>query len=288
MKENVYEDQSLQQYLQEIAKTETLSREEELELALKAKEGDQGAIRKLIESNLKFVVTIAAKYQNRGLSLAELISEGNVGLIKAIEKFEPERDIKLISYAVWWIRQRILFAIAEKSSLIRIPLGQANNYTKIRSAKERHRTQTGEEPTVEEISEKIDVPESNINRISHNKYETLSLDEPGFSSKGDDFSLLDLVTDQGIVDPKTIYYKDKANRRIQESINKLDDRSAMVVRSYFGLDGQKSRNFAEIADELGLSRERIRQIQKQALAKILEETKEDITNDIDQIIAKSI
>jgi len=131
MAENVFEDKALQNYLNEIAKNDPYSREEEYELAIKAKKGDQEAINKLVNANLKFVVKVASRYQNRGLSLSELISEGNVGLIKAIEKFEPEKHNKLISYAVWWIRQKILFALAEKTNVIRMPLGKANIANKI-------------------------------------------------------------------------------------------------------------------------------------------------------------
>lgn len=286
MRESVYKDQSLQQYLQEIAKTETLDREEERELAVKAKQGDREAIRKLIESNLKFVVSIASKYQNRGLSLAELISEGNLGLIKAIEKFDPDKDYKLISYAVWWIRQRILFALAEKTNLIRIPLGQANNFTKIRNAKERIRTETGKEPTAAELSEKTDVPEKSIGKLGRGKYETLSIDNT-YGEKGDEFNLLDVLSDPDDTDPKTLYYRDKAKKKVRASIKKLDDRSALIVRSYFGLDGNERKNFAQIAEQLGLSRERIRQIQKKALSDILEDVKYDLENDIDSILSNN-
>ncbi len=285
MKENVYQDQSLQHYLQEIARTETLSREKEHELALKAKKGDQEAIQKLIESNLKFVVKIATKYQNRGLTLSELISEGNLGLIKAVEKYDPNRDVKLISYAVWWIRQRILFALAEKSNLIRMPLGRANTFTKIRNAQERIRTESGREPTKEELALKTDITKSNIDKFRDNKHDMIYFENV---SGGDKYSLINLLSDPSASDPKTIYYREKTNRRIKDSINELDDRSAMVVRSYFGIDGGKSKNFAEIAQELGLSRERIRQIQKEALVKILNDTREDLTSDIDSVIARSV
>lgn len=287
MKENVYEDKSLQSYLQEIAKTETLSREEEHRLALRAKKGDQKAVQVLIEANLKFVVKIASKYQNRGLSLAELISEGNVGLIKAIEKFEPGKDIKLISYAVWWIRQRILFALAEKTNLIRIPLGQANTFTKIRHAQEKIRTETGNEATSKQIADKINLGRDNVKKVRRNRFDTIPLENNPIKSKSDDFNLLDLLSDPSALDPKSIYYKEKTNKRIKDSIDNLDKRSAMVIRSYFGLDGDDRKNFAEIAQDLGLSRERIRQIQKQALGKILKDIKDDITNDIDYLLAKN-
>ncbi|MFA7544074.1 MAG: sigma-70 family RNA polymerase sigma factor, partial [Candidatus Cloacimonadaceae bacterium] len=135
---NVFQDEALQAYLQDISKFDSLSKEEEYELGIKAKEGDQEAINRLIQSNLKFVAKVAAKYQGRGLSLSELISEGNIGLIRAIEKFDPSKDVKLISYAIWWIKQRILQALSEKSSLIRLPMGKASEVNRIRATQERH------------------------------------------------------------------------------------------------------------------------------------------------------
>jgi RNA polymerase primary sigma factor len=285
MNENVFNDRGLQNYLQDISKTPTLNREEEQELAKKAKKGDQKAIQRLIESNLKFVVKIASRYQNRGLSLAELISEGNMGLIKAIEKFEPGRDIKLISYAVWWIRQRILFALAEKTHLIRIPLDKSNTFNKIKVAQDRIKTQTGETASLEEIANATDIDRKKIKRIRDKKVDTLSLDDFSYGNKDQEYHLLDFLPDPSALDPKKMYYHDQTAQRIQESISKLDPRSAMVIRSYFGLDGEDRKNFAEIADELGLSRERIRQIQKEALKQILKDTQDDLYSDIDYILA---
>ncbi|MEA1973337.1 MAG: sigma-70 family RNA polymerase sigma factor, partial [Candidatus Cloacimonadota bacterium] len=165
MRENIYEDKTLQKYLSEIAIYAPLSREEEKEYALRAQKNDSEALQILIRSNLKFVVKIAANYQNRGLSFAELISEGNMGLIKAIEKFEPQKKNKLISYAVWWIKQRILFALAEKTSTIRIPLGKSNVSKKIRKAKLEIRSKEGREATMSEIMEKTDLEKKAIKRI---------------------------------------------------------------------------------------------------------------------------
>ena len=285
MTENVFNDRGLQNYLQEISNTPTLNRDEEQELAIKAQQGDQTAIQKLIESNLKFVVKIASRYQNRGLSLSELISEGNMGLIKAIEKFEAGRDIKLISYAVWWIRQRILFALAEKTNLIRVPLGKSTTFNKIRVAQDKIKTETGEDPSLEEIATETDIDEKMIKRIKDKNIDTLSIDEISYGNKNEQYHLLDFLSDPSSADPKTIYYRDQTNRKIQDSISRLDPRSASVIRSYFGLDGEDSKNFAEIAEDLGLSRERIRQIQKEALKQILKDTQEDLYNDIDYLIA---
>ncbi len=284
MVENVFDDKALQNYLNEIANIEPLTREEEEELAIKAKKGDKKAIDKLVTANLKFVVKIAARYQNRGLSLAELISEGNMGLIKAIEKFEPEMHNKLISYAVWWIKQKILFALAEKTSLIRMPLGKSNIASKIKIAQEKVFSETGHKASVEEISELTHLDKKVIDKISKQRINTLSLDSKSFTKKHERVSLNNFLEDTKTIDPKTLYYREKVKDSIEESINKLPPRDAYIVKQYFGLEGDKSKNFAQIGEELGLSRERVRQIQKKALQKIFKETYKEIENDIDYLI----
>jgi len=284
MAENVFEDKALQKYLNEIANIPTLSREEEHDLAVSAQQGDERAIEKLIRSNLKFVVKIAAHYQNRGLSLSELISEGNMGLIKAIEKFDPDKGIKLISYAVWWIKQRLLFALAEKTSLIRMPLGKSNTANKIKAAKERIFNRSGEHATIDDIAEETSLINREIDSIESTNIDTLSLDEISYTSKNDEVHLTDFLEDPDSQDPKRLYYRDKLQSKIDESIGQLDPRDAFIVRSYFGLDGQKGRNFAQIAEELGLSRERVRQIQKQALQQILRDSSDEYAQDIDLLI----
>ena len=284
MAENVFEDKALQKYLNEIADIQTLSREEEHELAVRAKAGDDAAVEKLIQSNLKFVVKIASHYQNRGLTLSELISEGNMGLIKAIEKFDPDKGIKLISYAVWWIKQRILFALAEKTSLIRMPLGKTNTANKIKAAKERIFNRTGNHATIDEIADETDLADREIDNIENTNLDTLSLDDISYTSKNDVVRLYEFIEDPDAHDPKRSYYRDKLQDRIDKSISQLDERDAYIIRSYFGLDGEKGRNFAQIAEELGLSRERVRQIQKQALQQIMRETYEEHEKDIDMLI----
>jgi len=288
MSENVFEDKALQNYLNQIAEIEPYSREEELELAKKAKKGDKKAINKLVKANLKFVVKVASKYQNRGLSLAELISEGNMGLIKAIEKFEPEKDNKLISYAVWWIKQRILFALAEKTNVIRIPLGKANIASKIKSARQKVKSETGKEASVEEISEMTDLDEKAIEKIDKQLISTISMDETSYTNKHDQVTLREFLEDPGTVDPKTLYYREKVKNRIEKSIKKLPSREALIVKEYFGLEGEKSKNFAQIGEELGLSRERVRQIQKKALQKIMKEAYQEAEKDIDYLIKENM
>jgi RNA polymerase primary sigma factor len=284
MSENVFEDKALQSYLNQIAAIEPLSREEEAELALKAQKGDKQAMDKLVTANLKFVVKVASRYQNRGLSLSELISEGNMGLIKAIKKFDPEKENKLISYAVWWIRQKILFALAEKTNIIRMPLGKANIMNKIRFAEDQVFSETGHHASLEEIADRTDLDESAIKKANTQNVQSLSLDERSVTDKQDTFSLSEFLEDTQTVDPKTLYYREKVQDSIEESINLLPPRDAYIVKQYFGLEGDKSKNFAQIGEELGLSRERVRQIQKAALEKIMAKAYKEMEKDIDYLI----
>lgn len=284
MAENIFNDKALQSYLNQIAEIEPLSREEEQALAIKAQKGDKAAIEKLVTANLKFVVKIAAKYQNRGLSLSELISEGNMGLIKAIDKFDPKLHNKLISYAVWWIRQKILFALAEKTSVIRMPLGKATQANKIKYAKDKIFSETGQKASVEEISEITNLDENIIKKVRNQSKNTLSIDNTDFSRNNSNVALSNLLSDRSGIDPKTLYYREKVEESIDRSINSLGSREAYIVKQYFGLDGGKSKNFAQIGEELGLSRERVRQIQKATLEKILKESYKEIDNDFDNLL----
>jgi len=284
MAENVFNDKALQSYLNQIAEIDPLSREEEHALAIKAQKGNQAAIEKLVTSNLKFVVKIAAKYQNRGLTLSELISEGNMGLIKAIDKFDPKLHNKLISYAVWWIRQKILFALAEKTSVIRMPLGKATQANKIKFAKDKIFSETGHKATIEEISEITNLDKNAIKKVSGQTKNTLSIDNANFSRNHSNVALSELLTDRSGVDPKTLYYREKVEESIDRSINALGSREAYIVKQYFGLEGGRSKNFAQIGEELGLSRERVRQIQKATLKKILEDSYSKIDNDFDNLL----
>jgi len=285
MAENVFDDKALQSYLNQIAKIKPLSREEEQKLAIKAQNGNKKALDKLVTTNLKFVVKVASRYQNRGLSLAELISEGNMGLIKAIEKFEPEQKNKLISYAVWWIRQRILFALAEKTNVIRIPLGKANIASKIKYAEDKVFTETGRHASVEEIAKRTDLDKKAIKKTTRQRIKTLSLDDKSYTKNHDSVSLSDFLEDPGMLDPKTLYYREKVQDKIEDSIKKLPPRDAYIVKQYFGLEGDRSKNFAQIGEELGLSRERVRQIQKAALQSILKDAYVEMETDIDYLIS---
>ncbi len=288
MSENVYNDKGLQQYLRDISKIPTLSREEENKLAIRAKNGDKEALNKLIESNLKFVVRVATKYQNRGLSFNELISEGNQGLIKAIEKFDPSKNIKLISYAVWWIKQRISAAISNNKSMIIVPLGKNNMNNKIRNTKERIYQRTGNQATAEEISEHSNIDIKTLEKIQRQIPETISLDSESNNLKTNNITINTFLSDPDNLDPNKIYKEEKLKKKINDLIKQLPERNEYILRSYFGLDDKKEKNFAEIAKELGLSRERIRQIQKESIKKIYENSYKELENDIDLIINKNL
>ncbi|MDY6914860.1 MAG: RNA polymerase sigma factor RpoD/SigA [Candidatus Cloacimonadota bacterium] len=288
MSENVFQDKALQSYLKQIADIKPLSREEEQKLARRAKAGDKKAEEKLVLHNLKFVVKIAARYQNRGLSLSELISEGNVGLIKAIHKFEPDKHNKLISYAVWWIRQSILFALAEKTKIIRMPLGKANVANKIKAAKDHIFKSKGKKASKEEIAEYTDLDEKTIEKMNKQNVNTVSLDDFTYSNKQDEVKLENFIADPTTVDPKTLYYRNRVQNRIEDSLKKLAPREARIIKQYFGLEGKESKNFSQIGEELGLSRERVRQIQKKALQKIYEDTYKEYEDDIDYLIRDNL
>lgn len=286
-RESVFADKALQNYLNEISKFKTLSREEEHELGIKARAGDADAMNRLIQANLKFVVKIAARYQNRGLSLSELISEGNIGLIKAIEKFDPDKDIKLISYAIWWIKQRIMLAVSEKSSLIRVPLGKSSTAHRIKATQERLFAETGEKASSEEIAERLNITEKSIDLLKEQMPETSSYDEVMQTTDFQDFSTRDMLEDRDTLDPQQLYHQDRLNSRIHRAINKLENREAEIIRTYFGLnDNQETKNFAQIAEVMGLSRERVRQIQKEALKKILVELKPDEDGFVDEFFER--
>ncbi len=286
-RENVFADKALQNYLNEISKFQTLSREEEHELGIKARNGDIEAMNKLTQANLKFVVKIAARYQNRGLSLSELISEGNIGLIKAIEKFDPDKDIKLISYAIWWIKQRIMLAVSEKSSLIRVPLGKSSAAHRVKATKDRYYSVTGEKASTKEIAERLNMTQKSISLLKDQIPETSSYDDIMKTNDFQDFSTRDLLQDHEAIDPQELYQQDRLNKRIHRAIDKLEQREAEIIRSYFGLnENHESKNFAQIAEKMGLSRERVRQIQKEALKKILVQMKPEEDAFVDEFIER--
>lgn len=284
-KDSVFADKALQNYLNEISKYKALPRELEHDCALKARNGDQEALNKLIQSNLKFVVKIATRYQNRGLSLSELISEGNIGLIKAIEKFDPDKDIKLISYAIWWIKQRIMLAVSEKSSLIRVPLGKSSQANKLKAISDRRVSETGNKPSDSELSEIMAIDTKMIDQLRSNVKDTLSIDEMATTSTNQEVNISDNLEDKESLNPQALYYKDRLHKKLENAINHLEKREAQIIRTYYGINKlQQPKNFAQIAEDMGLSRERVRQIQKEALKKILSDMQPEEERLVDAFI----
>lgn len=284
-KESVFSDKALQNYLTEISNYKPLSREVEQELSTKAKKGDQEALNRLIQANLKFVVKIATRYQNRGLSLSELISEGNIGLIKAVEKFDPEKDIKLISYAIWWIRQRIMLAISEKNSMIRVPLGKSSQANRLKAIADKMFSISGVTPSDDELGEIMDIDKKMIDQLRSNMIDTVSIDELTALSGNQDINISNNIEDKSAVDPQTLYYRERIQKKLKNAINNLETREADIIRNYYGINKMhKAENFAQIAEKMGLSRERVRQIQKEALKKILSDLKPEEEKLVDAFI----
>lgn len=264
------ESESLDKYLQEIGKEELLSTDEEVELAQRIKKGDRQALDRLTKANLRFVVSVAKQYQNQGLSLSDLINEGNMGLIKAAEKFDETRGFKFISYAVWWIRQSILQAIAEQSRIVRLPLNQVGAVNRINREANRFEQEHERRPSVEELSEKVDLPEDKIDDALHVGGHHVSVDAPFVD--GEDNSLLDVLVndDAPMADRQLVVESLRAE--IRNALQMLNDRERKVVTAFFGID-QPEMTLEEIGAKYGLTRERVRQIKEKAIQRLRGNTK---------------
>ena len=261
-------DSILNWYLNEIHKIPMLSREKEMETAIKAQEGEQPARDLLVRSNLRFVVTVARKYQSYGLSLMDLINEGNLGLIKAAERFNPDRGYHFISYAVWWIKQSILFAIQQKSHLIRLPLNRTADLRRLEEA-ERYmdnKTGGGARNNLENLAGALNMKPEDLNHLMNMSRDHLSLDAP--MADGDDFSLGDNIEDQGTVQPHTRVEDEALRSDIEACLETLTPREKNVIYMRFGLGGGPVLSLQKIGKKIGLSKERIRQIEKKAIRKI--------------------
>ena len=259
------ESASLDKYLQEIGREELVSPEEEVELAQRIRKGDQEALEKLTRANLRFVVSVAKQYQNQGLSLPDLINEGNLGLIKAAEKFDETRGFKFISYAVWWIRQSILQALAEQSRVVRLPLNQVGSLNKINKALSKFEQENERQPSNEELSEMIDVPKEKISDTLRVSGRHVSVDAPFV--EGEDNSLLDVLpnddspmADKGLVN-------ESLNTEIERALSTLTDREREIIKSFFGI-GCQEMTLEEIGERFGLTRERVRQIKEKAIRRL--------------------
>jgi RNA polymerase primary sigma factor len=262
-----FDESSLDQYLKEISAYPLLSREDEVELAGRIRTGEEEALDKLVRSNLRFVVSVAKKYQNQGVALGDLINEGNLGLIRAAHKFDETKGIKFISYAVWWIRQAILQALAEQSRIVRVPLNRAGALHRIGRRSSTMLQELGREPTVEELADELDLSEDEVERTLAISQTHLSLDAP--LTPGEDNRLLDYLPDQFSAGPDDETYERALASTVEEALSTLKDREARVLRLYFGLeDGRDPMTLEEIGALLGITRERVRQIKEKALVRL--------------------
>ena len=264
------ESASLDKYLQEIGHEDLISVEEEVELAQRIKRGDRRALEKLTRANLRFVVSVAKQYQNQGLSLPDLINEGNLGLIKAAQKFDETRGFKFISYAVWWIRQSILQAIAEQSRIVRLPLNQVGSVNKINRVLNKFEQENERRPSLEEIADKIDLPEDKIIDAMKVNGRHVSVDAPFID--GEDNSLLDVFpnTDAPSADQELV--DESLRDEIARALASLNERERAIVKCFFGI-GQPEMTLEEIGDKYGLTRERVRQIKEKAIRRLRHNTK---------------
>src|SRR5882757_841884 len=265
-KKSSFEEGSLDQYLRDISIYPLITREDEVALAQKIRVGDQEALDKLVRSNLRFVVSVAKKYQNQGVSLSDLINEGNLGLIRAAHKFDETKGIKFISYAVWWIRQAILQALAEQSRIVRVPLNRAGTLHRIGKRASSLLQELGREPTVEEIAEGMDISEEEVAKTLSISQAHLSLDAP--LTPGEDNKLLDYLPDTTNPGPDDEIFEHALTESIESVLATLKEREARILRLYFGLEGQEPMTLEEIGSQLGITRERVRQLKEKALARL--------------------
>jgi RNA polymerase primary sigma factor len=261
-----FREGSLDQYLKEISQYPLIDREEEARLARLIHKGDEEALDKLVRSNLRFVVSVAKKYQNQGVPLSDLINEGNLGLIRAAHKFDETKGIKFISYAVWWIRQAILQALAEQSRIVRVPLNRAGALHRIGRRSSSLLQELGREPTVEEIAEGLDITEEEVEQTLAISQSHLSLDAP--VTPGEDNRLLDYLPDQFAPGPEDDAFDHALRQTIEELLSSLKEREAKIIRLYFGLDDQEPMTLEEIGSLMGITRERVRQIKEKALGRL--------------------
>ena len=259
------ESASLDKYLQEIGREELISVEEEVELAQRIRQGDQQALEKLTKANLRFVVSVAKQYQNQGLSLPDLINEGNLGLIRAAEKFDETRGFKFISYAVWWIRQSILQALAEQSRIVRLPLNQVGSLNKINKALARFEQEHERTPSPEELSLELDIPKEKISDTLRVSGRHVSVDAP--FAEGEDNSLLDVLVNGDSPNADRGLMNESLCMEVDRALSTLTERERDIIRYFFGI-GCAEKTLEEIGEEFDLTRERVRQIKEKAVRRL--------------------
>ena len=268
------ENDSLEKYLTEIGKIELITPEEEAVLAKKIREGDEAALDKLTMANLRFVVSVAKQYQGHGLTLSDLINEGNVGLIKSAKKFDETKGFKFISYAVWWIRQSIMLAIVEHSRLIRLPLNKAGNVSKMNRMSNQFEQINEREPTSEEIAEVLHLKDNDVKEIILSNIKHVSMDAP-LNGEFEDGSMADILADKNEDTPDKSLINESLKNEIASALKILAPREAEVIAAYFGINGYTAMSIDEIAHKFDLSRERVRQIKERAIRRLRKATTSD-------------
>lgn len=263
------ENASLDKYLQEIGHEELISAEEEVELARRIKTGDRKALEKLTKANLRFVVSVAKQYQNQGLSLPDLINEGNIGLLKAAEKFDETRGFKFISYAVWWIRQSILQAIAEQGRVVRLPLNQVGSVNRINKVLSKFEQENERRPSVDEIADKTDLPHEKIEDVLKVNTRQVSVDAP--MADGDGTSMIDFMQSDSDSSTDEKLLKESLRAEIASALSVLNDRERNVIEAFYGIN-QPECTMEEIGKKYGLTRERVRQIREKAIRRLKQNT----------------
>jgi RNA polymerase primary sigma factor len=258
--------QSIEKYLEEIGGYSPLPPEQEVELARRIRKNDSEALDKLVKANLRFVISVAKEYQGQGLPLQDLISEGNLGLIKAAQRFDETRGFKFISYAVWWIRQSILQALAEQSRVVRLPLNRVGAINKVGRALEELEKRFGREPSMEEIADKMELTSFEVADVMKTSARHLSLDEPFKEEEGN--SLLDVLESDRYAPPDDTLMQESLQVEIDKVLSTLKAREAEIIRLYFGLDGDRPLTLEEIGEHFKLTRERVRQIKEKALRRL--------------------
>jgi RNA polymerase primary sigma factor len=267
------ESASLDKYLQEIGREDLVTVDEEVELAGRIRNGDRAALEKLTKANLRFVVSVAKQYQNQGLSLPDLINEGNLGLIKAAEKFDETRGFKFISYAVWWIRQSILQALAEQSRIVRLPLNQVGSMNKINKALQRFEQEHERRPSAEELAEVLDIPIEKIAETLKMSGRHISVDAPFV--EGEDNSLIDVMVNEDSPNADRGLINESLRTEIARALSTLTPREADILRKFFGI-GVPEKTLEEIGEELNLTRERVRQIKEKAILRLKNGTRSHV------------
>ncbi|MCH8330275.1 MAG: RNA polymerase sigma factor RpoD/SigA [Bacteroidetes bacterium] len=260
------ESQSLERYLQEIGKVDLIDAEQEVEFAKRIKKGDQAALKALTQANLRFVVSVAKQYQHQGLSLSDLINEGNLGLIKAANRFDETKGFKFISYAVWWIRQAILQSLAEQARIVRLPLNKIGALNKLGKAFTSLEQEFEREPSADELADLLEITTNEIHELMKGNSRHLSVDAP--IQDGEEGTLLDMMMDKNDHAPDQELMKESLKKEIMRILSILPLRDSQILSSYFGLNGEQSLTLEEIGEKFGLTRERVRQIKERAIRRL--------------------